>query len=186
MAKVRASDRIRLSNGQAITLGEAIDSGKVFLKEIDNFPHKHPKYIASDGESVWEINQKLYESRPQRPGLERHLTSRPRLSLARKDLLDAIDHAQQSEDDELLIGDFELSEPEMLPIAELGQYDDLSSWVELDEGELLEDTSALNSFRGSSWKQLAQGWLTPQDVPPIVIMETPNQTGVADGRGRVN
>lgn len=103
-----------------------------------------------------------------------------------KDLQDAVDHMQQSEDEELRIGDFEISEPTMLSIGDLDRYDDLGSWVELSDGELLEDRSALDSFRGSSWKRLAQGWTRPEDLPPIVIMETPTQTAIADGRGRTN
>jgi hypothetical protein len=70
--KTRAQDKIRLSSEQVLTLGEALDANLVKLKEIDNYPHKHPRYIARDttGDLFWDVGQKLYESRQQRPSLK--------------------------------------------------------------------------------------------------------------------
>lgn len=63
--KVKASDRIQLSDGRVMTLGEALDAGLLYLKAVDNYPHKHPRYTAREqgGGVYWEIGQKLFESR---------------------------------------------------------------------------------------------------------------------------
>lgn len=69
MAKTRAKDRIRLANGDVMTLGEAIANGRVVLVALDSWtrntdvPRKVTRYYAREGDELWDINQKLYESR---------------------------------------------------------------------------------------------------------------------------
>ena len=59
--KVKARDRIRLPDGQEMTLGEAMDAGLVALRESNK------KYFAVarsiDGPVSWEIGKTLYLSR---------------------------------------------------------------------------------------------------------------------------
>lgn len=61
----KASDRIKLSAGQVMTLGEALDAGLLYLYAVDNHPYKNKKYVARENETdnYWVIGQKLYESR---------------------------------------------------------------------------------------------------------------------------
>lgn len=69
MAKTRACDRIRLANGDVMTLGEAIGKNRVTLVAVEawtrntDIPHKVTRYYAREGDELWDINQKLYESR---------------------------------------------------------------------------------------------------------------------------
>jgi hypothetical protein len=90
----------------------------------------------------------------------------------------------------LKIDDFDVN-ARMVPIDELGNYDDLSSWGQWEHGELVdldasERTAALRSFRGSSWAARAIEW-TPQTVPSIVVVTlSDGTTAIADGRGRTN
>lgn len=70
--KTRAKDRIRLPDGNQLTLGEALDRGLVVL--IESRYYDPPRYFATDLErSVsWEVNQTLYNSRLGLPlGIER-------------------------------------------------------------------------------------------------------------------
>ncbi len=76
-----------------------------------------------------------------------------------------------------------VTEPTMIRMRDLGQYDDLSGWLELDSGA---DEQDIRSFRGPSWAEVAEQWTSPEQMPPIVIVEAPNAVAIADGRGRVN
>lgn len=63
--KIKVKDRIKLSDGQVMTLGEALDLGLLILKEVDNYPHKKPRHIAREkgGDLFWEVGETLYKSR---------------------------------------------------------------------------------------------------------------------------
>lgn len=76
-----------------------------------------------------------------------------------------------------------VTDPMMIPMRQLGEYDDLSSWLDLDSGS---DEQEVKDFRGVRWAALAGQWTSPQQMPPIVIVEAPNAVAIADGRGRVN
>lgn len=90
---------------------------------------------------------------------------------------DAIEHASQF-DKQFSRYDFALKYEGYLTVDEIGEFDDLSSWVEVESPEDLED------FRGGSFNR------EPQDMPPIILITTPYEgtcgTQVGDGRGRVN
>jgi hypothetical protein len=100
-----------------------------------------------------------------------------------EDLLDALDHAS----DTVSIENYDLTKPALIPLKEVRQYDDFSSWVELEEGSLrFGGDSDLDVFRGPGWAERAEQWRRPEQIPPIVIVDYPPYMGVADGRGRVN
>ena len=73
--RVKAKDQIQLSNGDRMTLGEALDrglvhvwQGKAITRKIRGERREVACYIAwerdKDGDAVsWSIGQKLYESR---------------------------------------------------------------------------------------------------------------------------
>lgn len=93
-------------------------------------------------------------------------------------------------DSPLSINDF-TRERRDVSLKQLGEYDDLSSWAEWAPGELADMDAdelrrTLNAFRGSAWAARAANW-TPQNVPPIVIVQlTGGTTAIADGRGRTS
>ncbi len=61
--RTRAKDRIKLSDGNVMTLGEALDDGRVILKQDSG-----KRYLAEEvGRGVyWDIGQKLFESRSKK------------------------------------------------------------------------------------------------------------------------
>lgn len=99
----------------------------------------------------------------------------------KRDLLDAIEHLESFNlDQSYTLSDFRLEYLGLLKVKDIEEYDDLSSWMEVD------DVDDLETFRGSSWKHHSETWLTT-GVPPIVIITGPDgETMVGDGRGRVN
>lgn len=92
-------------------------------------------------------------------------------------LLDAIEHANLY-GEKWTLADFELKYEGYLSVDEIGNFDDLSSWVEVD------DVDDLHGFRQGSWNT------GPKNVPPIVVITAPDEghchTQIGDGRGRVN
>jgi len=104
------------------------------------------------------------------------------LSQLDDDIDAALEHMSDFEVD-LNKGNISVTEPLMIPMRDLGEYDDLSSWLELDSGA---DEQDVRSFRGPRWAERAERWASPQQMPPIVIVEAPNAVAIADGRGRVN
>lgn len=112
-----------------------------------------------------------------------------RVAVRDADLADALEHASDYHDRELRLEDFDVSQPEQIAIDSIP--DDLSSWTEWRPGELLRDFDdeerfvELDSFRGRPWAERASSW-TPSTMPPIVLVETSDYEGVADGRGRVS
>lgn len=67
MAKVRAKDMIRLSTGERLTLGDAIDQHKVYLEELPPSPgSSNPRHFAREypnGEMLWDVGKMLFDSR---------------------------------------------------------------------------------------------------------------------------
>jgi hypothetical protein len=115
-----------------------------------------------------------------------------------RDLLDAIQHADIYGDHGWTLEDFEIKDLGEIPISKLHEYDDLSSWVDIEEGEYDELSTderldRLNEFRGESWANKARLWLD-NGIPPIVVISAPMvsehefylYTQIGDGRGRVN
>ncbi len=108
-----------------------------------------------------------------------------------RDVADAIQHAGG----EWKSSDFDAKYLGVLSPAQLGQYDDLDSWVELDASDfrgrtVAEQRATLAEFRGEKWADMAMTWKR-SGVPPIVVMTWPDEDGgeitqIADGRGRVN
>ena len=78
-SKVKASERIRLSTGQVMTLGEALDAGFLVLKETTSYSRTkedsrgralamtHYTAREKSGDFYWEIGRTLYESRSGLP-----------------------------------------------------------------------------------------------------------------------
>jgi hypothetical protein len=68
MAVTKAKDRIQLSDGSVVTLGEALDAGRLFLKTTEAYGRNATvsiRYVARevDGDLFWEVGRTLYESR---------------------------------------------------------------------------------------------------------------------------
>ena len=128
--------------------------------------------------------------------VERYLKKVSKRTVEQADLLDAIQHADIYGDQGWTLKDFEIKDLGEIPISELHKYDDLFSWVEIEEGEY-DDLSTedklneLNEFRGTDWTNKARLWLE-NGIPPIIIISAPVvsehelYTQVGDGRGRVN
>jgi len=73
MAKTQAKDRIRLSNGDVKTLGEALDDGDLYIKRVDVPGRKTAIYRACEMTSdlCWDIGEKLFSSRTTRSTTKR-------------------------------------------------------------------------------------------------------------------
>jgi len=59
--KTKSKDMLRLPDGRAMTLGEALDSG--IARVIESRYYDPPRYFARVGDVSWEIGKTLYESR---------------------------------------------------------------------------------------------------------------------------
>ena len=111
--------------------------------------------------------------------------------LQQQDLLDALDHISDFIERKLKIDDFRISEVKFLSIRELESYDDLSSWVEIEENELIDMTEEERSndilrFRGKDFLRKALFWIDSCMINPIIIVQTNECCCIGDGRGRVN
>lgn len=106
--------------------------------------------------------------------------------VALRDLAEAAQMLHETYD--LVVDPSELliSAPFLVPVAQLRHYDDIDSWLSLEPYELQEDESALGTFRGSRWANMARDWRSPEDIPPIVVFVSSEVSVIADGRGRTN
>ena len=85
MARVKASERIRLSGGQVMTLGQALDAGLLTLAEVTRHSRTREdsrgkalvtsSYIAREtgGDLFWDVGETLYRSRLGRISAVREL-----------------------------------------------------------------------------------------------------------------
>ena len=85
---------------------------------------------------------------------------------------------------------FQIIKMEKFPLKSLSVYDDYRAWLDILPGELVGlDRDALfaelRRFRGAAWAEKAMKWLESDGIPAIVLVQTPEFSGVADGRGRV-
>jgi len=113
---------------------------------------------------------------------------------AHQDTMDALSHAADFYDinpinEDLEPDDFNISYVWM-PLDEVGGYDDISSWLDAEEGELAgaSDEEILDwasDFRGSYFRDRVRDILT-KGFPAIVVVDTIKYTGIGDGRGRFN
>lgn len=104
------------------------------------------------------------------------------------DIRDALEHARDFVEHDLVGYKMQVSKPELVKIDDIP--DDLSSWPEWQHGELVgmtekERHDELVDFRGSAWAKRAEQW-TPETMPPIVIVDLDDYQGVGDGRGRTS
>jgi hypothetical protein len=66
--KTKSTDRIRLVSGEELTLGEALDQGKLSVDAIQVRSRRAhdgvaTRYVARGGGLSWEIGRALFESR---------------------------------------------------------------------------------------------------------------------------
>lgn len=117
------------------------------------------------------------------------------LPVQSSDIDDAFDHIENLIEPTALAYNVNMrvSAPSLVSIESLDAYDDLVGWLEFDDEELVglsygETLSELSTFRGSAWAERALKWKKPEDIPPIVIVDSDmlGVTTIADGRGRVN
>ena len=104
----------------------------------------------------------------------------------KEDLEDAIQHADIYGDQGWVIEDFDIEFLGYLTTDEISQYDDFSSWIDVEPNEELDE-----SFRGSEWLHRSQQW-NEANTPPVIVISAPvvseNElyTQIGDGRGRIN
>lgn len=108
-----------------------------------------------------------------------------------QDVDDAIEYASESYETEIDPRSLRLERRVDFPTAELRGWDDLSSWLDIEPGELvgLDDeqlTTALTHFRGAEWARRAMEWIRNDSIPAIVLIDLPTVQCIGDGRGRVN
>lgn len=108
-----------------------------------------------------------------------------------QDLLDALDHISDLIDRKLNINNLSISDIQFILTKDLKDYDDLSSWVEIQEAELRYSTeeernNEILSFRGKDFLRRALVWINSCMINPIIIVQTNEFSCIADGRGRVN
>jgi hypothetical protein len=129
----------------------------------------------------------LTEGRARSPVMVR---TNPALEVSERDLEDALQHVRDFDGDGLELADFEIVNLGEVPLDQIEEYDDFSSWVEVEPDDYASLSPAqrveqLAEFRGDAWARRARRWLT-EGIPPIVLVETPSFSAVGDGRGRVN
>lgn len=138
------------------------------------------KQFKRDGSNLFEIAEKV--------SVKKKASSLP----DHEDLRDALEHMG-----EYVCSDHEFYDPEDFTYEFYPKYPvrdipgDFSSWVEVRREDfkglsLKEAQEELESFRGEEWAERAIGWIEEDNIPPIIIAETPDYEDVADGRGRVN
>jgi len=110
-------------------------------------------------------------------------------STTNKDILDALDHMSDFEGKTLDISDFIISKEKEIPLSKIPA--DFSSWVEFDNGELVdmsesERFAALNKFRPGGFAHRAMSWISKGKVPPVILVELKDgYADIGDGRGRI-
>lgn len=111
-----------------------------------------------------------------------------------KDLRDGLEMVSESFGED---GPFEakkISKPKLMTLEDVGSYDDVGAWLDIEEGELVglddeELRDRLSSFRGGEWADRAMSWRGADGVwrlPTIAIFVGPTFSSLGDGRGRYN
>jgi hypothetical protein len=101
-----------------------------------------------------------------------------------KDIDDALEMAAESYPEEMkgkTVDDFDIEYLGELSVEQLGEYADLSSWL-----ESIDDEDEMRSFRGDKWFERMERFYENGLIPPIVIVEGESFVDIGDGRGRVN
>lgn len=101
------------------------------------------------------------------------------------DMLDALEMVRESYPEEMEgkeLEDFNLEYIGNLSVNEIGQYADLSSWMEEFEED---DVEGIKKFRGAEWFNRMENFFTNNTIPPIIVVEGETFTDIGDGRGRV-
>lgn len=110
----------------------------------------------------------------------------------RSNMLDAIQHADVYGDRQWSLKDFEVRYLGYLTVAELGSYDDLSSWMDVHSPDDLRDFRQGEMLYGPD-----------ENMPPVIVITAPDpeegethlrtgtssgscHTQIGDGRGRIN
>lgn len=124
--------------------------------------------------------------------LEDEICKYPKINdIQKQDLLDALDHVSDVIGRKLNINNFNISDIGFLSVRDLENYDNLSSWVEIEEDELRYATKEergreILSFRGKDFLRKALVWIDSCAINPIIIIQTNEFSCIGDGRGRVN
>lgn len=107
----------------------------------------------------------------------------------RRDIADAEEYMHETFEAE---GPWIEQKRKSMPLREILDWDDYSSWGEWRSGDLRglteeELRAELRSFRGKTWAEIAIGWLVDNRIPAIILAEARDGTSaIADGRGRVS
>lgn len=134
--------------------------------------------------------------------VEVHLQKRAKenpFSVSRRDLEDAIKHADVYGDQGWTVEDFDVEDLGKISLRKLREFDGVDAWLDVSaedfKGLSTEDRlEQLKSFRGPQWAERAAKWVK-DGVPPIVVIEAPTESDatdvpmhvqIGDGRGRVN
>ena len=102
-----------------------------------------------------------------------------------EDMRDALEMVREGYPEEMEnkeLEDFDLEYIGKLSVDEIGQYADLSAWMEeFDE----DDIEAMKKFRGEKWYKRMEDFVANNTMPPIIVVEGDSFVDVGDGRGRV-
>lgn len=101
------------------------------------------------------------------------------------DMLDALEMVRESYPEEMEnkeLEDFDLTYLGKLFVDEIGQYADLSSWMEEFDKD---DVEGMKKFRGEKWFDRMEDFVANNTMPPIIVVEGDGFVDVGDGRGRV-
>ena len=101
------------------------------------------------------------------------------------DMRDALEMVRESYPEEMEnkeLEDFDLTYLGKLSVDEIGQYADLSSWMEEFDKD---DVEGMKRFRGEKWFDRMENFVASGAVPPIIVVEGDGFVDIGDGRGRV-
>lgn len=106
--------------------------------------------------------------------------------ISQQDALDAEDHFSDFDDPNKY--QFTSTFLSQINPKAIFSYDD-AGWLEIEPGSLVgldkqEFIEELKGFRGLPWAE--QAWQFKDSIPSIIVIETPNSSGICDGRGRFN
>lgn len=102
------------------------------------------------------------------------------------DARDAVNHLSDFDDPDKYL--YSASFIPRCSIKQIHNYDDCG-WLDIEPGSLVgldkpEFLNELQGFRGLNWALRA--WEMRDSIPAIIVIQTPNSTGICDGRGRFN
>lgn len=152
---------------------------------------------APDAECAWFLagdeESDARENPPRRPATV--TTAQPTSA----DIAEAVESAEEAFGEDSLgracwLTRRRVSKAVMMPIDDVGSYDDVGAWLDMEPRELVglsdhELMRRLTEFRGEEWAARAMSWRARDgswSLPTIVIVRGNDFATLGDGRGRYN